>query len=283
MFTDRSRTESDTRRTSSARGTPQSKEARLIAILETFERGVEGVRGSAIADHEGLPIANGFREPFDLVAVAAMSTLAAQSSRTVFDHLGFKAPRAVFIEGEDAKVVVYKLGVGQASLIALVRPDTNTGLLKLEMAVAAQRLEEELGLAIPTGTRVEEVFVLAEGGLLISHASRNPNRSMDRDVVAGMFSAVQSFVKDTFREQGGGALEEMELAHLRVRLLRGRFATVAIIATGRMSDAYVAVARDALREFERRNEAALRPWDGELQSLEGVDVLLDEILQTPAN
>ncbi len=50
-----------------------------------------------------------------------------------------------------------------------------------------------------------------------------------------------------------------------------------------MSDAYVAVARDALREFERRNEAALRPWDGELQSLEGVDVLLDEILQTPAN
>ena len=258
-----------------------TKEGRLIAILETFERGVEGVRGSAVADREGLPIANGFREPFDLIAVAAMSTLTAQSSKTVFGHLGFKPPRDVVIEGEDAKVVVYKLGDGQASLIALVRPETNTGLLKLEMAAAAQRLEEELGFAIPADEHIEEVFLLAEGGLLISHASRNPTHSIDRDIVAGMFSAVQSFVKDTFTEQGGGTLEELELAHLHVRLVRGRYTMLAVIATGRMGTACVAAAQRALSAFETENRDRLGSWDGEAHSLEGVDVMLDEVLHTP--
>ena len=257
-----------------------TKESRLMTILERFERGVVGVRGSAVADREGLPIANGFREPFDLVAVAAMSTLTAQSSKTVFGHLQFKAPKDVIIEGDDAKVVVYDLGGGQASLIALVRPSTNIGLLKMEMAAAAQRVEEELGMAAPAGVRVEEAFLLAEGGLLIAYASRTKAQTMDHDVVAGMFSAVQSFVKDTFRAQGGGPLEEMELAHLRIRLIRGEQTTVAIISTGRISDEYSKATRGMLRAFEQRNEEALKSWDGRSDSLDGVDILLDEVLHT---
>lgn len=258
-----------------------TKEARLVSILETFERGVGGVRGSAIADREGLPIANGFREPFDVVAVAAMSTLTAQSSKTVFNHLNFKPPRAVIIEGEDAKVIVYQLGNGAATFIALVRPDTNIGLLKLEMAATARRLEEELGFLLPQGITVEEVFLLTPGGLMISHASRDAKHVMDRDIVAGMFTAVQEFVKDTFREKGGGALEDMELAHLRVRLLRGRWSSVAIVSTGRLSERYEAVVRAALETFESENRAGLADWDGDTENLRGVDQLLDEVLNEP--
>lgn len=260
-----------------------TKEARLVTILETFERGVMGVRGSAIADREGLPIANGFREAFDVVAVAAMSTLTAQSSKTVFDHLNFKAPRDVIIEGEDAKVVVYKLGEGQASFIALVRPDTNIGLLKLEMAATARRLEEELGFVIPRGTQVEEIFLLTPGGLMVAHASRDAKHVMDRDIVAGMFTAVQDFVKDTFREKGGGALEEMELAHLRVRVLRAQWTSLAIISTGRLSDRYLSAARVALQAFEGENRATLPSWDGDPDLLQGVDVMLDEVLHESPN
>ena len=255
-----------------------TKEGRLIDILETFEHGVAGVRGSAIADREGLPIANGFREPFDLVAVAAMATLTAQSSETVFQHLRFAPPRDIIIEGEDAKVVVYKLGGGRASFIALVRPDTNIGLLKMEMAAAATRIEAELGLAAPSGTTMEEVFLMSEGGLLIAHGSRSANRAMDRDIVAGMFTAVQSFVKDAFREKGGGTLQEMELAHLRVRIFRGQWCMVAVVASGRIGEGYVVGVQAALEVFEDRNAGSLPKWDGDLESLQDVDVLLDEAL-----
>jgi len=259
-----------------------TKEARLVSIMEKFEKGVNGVRGSAVADREGLPIANGFREPFDLVAVAAMATLTAQSGKTVFDHLRFTAPRDIIIEGDDAKVVVYKLGNGEASFIALVKPETNIGLLKLEMAAASKKIEEELGLGPHTGPTIEESFLISPGGLLVAHGSRTSARTMDRDIVAGMFSAVQDFVKDTFRETGGGALEEMDLAHLRVRILRGQWTMLAIVATGAMSTAYVSAAREALKEFEATNEKSLPSWDGDAASLKGVDLLLDEVLHQPA-
>src|SRR3990170_7213153 len=78
---------------------------RLVEVLEEFEEGIPEVRGSAIADREGLPIANGFREPLDLMSVTAMSTLAIESSRKVFDRLGLQKPRSIVIEGDEGKVV----------------------------------------------------------------------------------------------------------------------------------------------------------------------------------
>jgi predicted regulator of Ras-like GTPase activity (Roadblock/LC7/MglB family) len=256
-------------------------ERRLIAVLETFEGGVPGVLGSAVADREGLPIASGIRDPGDLAAVTAMGTLALHASRRVFDRLRLGPPASVIIEGEAGKVVVSGLGEGRANFIAVVQPDANVGLLKLEMAVARRKLEEELGFAPVTGARIEEVFLLTQSGLLIAHASLAADSAFDQDVVAGMFTAVQAFVKDVFRANGGGALEEMELAHCRVRLLRAASCTVAIIASGRVSDAYLSAARAALRLFEERNKEALGTWDGDPDTLEGVAELLDELQHHP--
>ena len=255
---------------------------RLVEVLEEFEEGIPEVRGSAIADREGLPIANGFREPLDLMSITAMSTLAVASSRKVFDRLGLRTPRSMIIEGEEGKVVVQDLGGGEASFIALVRPETNMGLLKLEMAVAARKIEEELGLAEHSGARVEEVFLVSNAGLLIGHQSRSGEGAQDYDIVAGMLSAVQSFVKDVFRAQGE-TLEEMELAHMRVRLIRGSWCLLAVVASGTIDDQFISVACDLLRAFEERNDIALDSWDGDLASLHDVDALLEELINRRPN
>lgn len=250
-----------------------SLEERLVEILETFEHGVPGVRGSAVADRDGLPIANGFREPFDLMSVTAMSTLTAQSAKTVFERLGLRVPTTITMEGELGKVMVQQLAGGRASFIALVTPETNVGLLKLEMSVAARKLEEELGFAAPTGGQVEEVFLLTHAGLLLGHRSWTSEALEDQDIIAGMLSAVQSFIKDLFRAKGE-TLEELELAHLRVRLLRGRWSTLAIIASGVVGTEYSVRALEALDAWEVRNEAALRDWDGDPDVLTATDELL---------
>src|SRR3990170_766912 len=255
---------------------------RLVEVLEEFEEGTREVGGSAIADGEGPPIANGFREPLDLMSITAMSTLAVASSRKVFDRLGLRTPRSMIIEGEEGKVVVQDLGGGEASFIALVRPETNMGLLKLEMAVAARKIEEELGLAEHSGARVEEVFLVSNAGLLIGHQSRSGEGAQDYDIVAGMLSAVQSFVKDVFRAQGE-TLEEMELAHMRVRLIRGSWCLLAVVASGTIDDRFISVACDLLRAFEERNDVALDSWDGDLASLHDVDALLEELINRRPN
>lgn len=253
---------------------------RLVSIINTFEEGVPGVRGSAVADRQGLPIANGFREPFDLLAVTAMSTLALQSSRKVFERLGLQRPKLVIIEGETGKVMVHELANGEASFIALVRPETNLGLLKLEMSVAARKLEATLGFAAPTAARVEEILLLDRSGLLIGHVSVTSEISRDHDIVAGMLSAVQSFVRDLFREEGE-TLKEIEMAHLRLRLVQGSQTTLAIVASGTISDGYMVHAREALRAWEQRNRPMLEAWRGDVSVFADVDSFLEGLLERP--
>ena len=258
-------------------------EGRIIGILEAFERQVDGVRGSAVADRDGLPIANGFREPFDLLSVASMGALGLQSARKVAEFIGVKAPRSVILECEDAKIVIRDLGNGRASFIVLVRPDTNLGFAKLQIESAAKRLEEELGLSPPpVGTQIEEVFLLTKGGILISHLSRRMIHPKDRDLLAAMFTVVQEFVKDSFQDSGG-ALQEMELANFRVRLVRGRHSTLAVVSRGMLSEKFLAHAAGALVAFEEVNVGALDPWISDASRLNNVDQLLEEMMRPPSN
>lgn len=254
-----------------------SLESRLVAILEEFEREVEGVRGSAVADREGLPMANGFRDHFDLMAVTAMSRMATESSQKVFDYIGLRGFRTMILEGEDAKVLVHELGHGEASFIAVARGSVSVGLLKFQMALAARRLEEELGLIPRSGPRIEEVFLLTHGGLLISHVAHSAVVQKDRDITAAMLTAIESFVKDSMGAKGG-ELEEIELAHAKVRLVPGRWTVWAVIATASMSPKFVQAAHELLEGFEARNRNALDPWNGQQDSLVGVDALFRDLL-----
>ena len=264
------------------RGKALTTESRIVGILEAFERQVDGVRGSAVADRDGLPIANGFREPFDLLSITSMGTLGMQSGRKVAEFIGIKPPRAIVLESEDAKVMIRDLGGGQATFIVLVRPDANLGFVKLQMEAAVKRLEEELGF-VPTsgGPRIEEVFLLAKGGILISHLSRRMIHPKDRDILAAMFTVVQEFVRDSFQGKAG-ALEEMQLANFRVRVVRGQHTSLAIVFPGALSEKFLAHAKGALEAFEEMNAGALDPWIGDAAHLNNVDQLLEELLNPPS-
>ncbi|TLZ58875.1 MAG: hypothetical protein E6K16_07955 [Methanobacteriota archaeon] len=257
-------------------------ESRIVAILEAFERQLDGVKGSAVADSDGLPIANGFRESLDLLSVVSMSSLGLQSAKKVFETIGLKGPKIVILEGEDAKIVIHELGKGQASFIAVVRPETKLGFLRLEMEAAAKRLEEELGFTPATDVRVEEVFLVTNAGLLITHASRTLIHPGDRDVLAAMMTVVQQFVKDAFQGKAG-QMHEVEMANLRVRLVRGEMCTIAIVSTGPLREGYVTGALGALQEFEEKNRTALHPWNGQPSSLNGTDNLVEELLHRRSN
>jgi predicted regulator of Ras-like GTPase activity (Roadblock/LC7/MglB family) len=252
-------------------------ESKLVEILKTFEHEVEGVRSSAVADREGLPIVNGFMGSLDPAAITGTSALALESARKVFGYIGLKGLRSMTLDGEDAKVVICDLGGGRASFIAIVDPATNMGLLKFMMAYAAKRIEKELGFTSLLRTSVEEIFLLAKDGRLISHVSRNPVLTKDRDILAGMFTVVQSFARDAFGE-GAGTLEEMEMANLRLRLISGHLCGWALIATGKTSEAYIRGAREALLAFEEKNRESLHQWNGVADSLIGIEQLFEGLL-----
>src|SRR4030066_720564 len=52
-------------------------------------------------------------------------------------------------------------------------------------------------------TIVDEVFLMTPTGMLLKHYTRRLWPDQDEDILAGMLTAVQTFVKESFDESGG--------------------------------------------------------------------------------
>lgn len=117
----------------------------LVRILDELKRSASGILGAAVADRNGLPIANGFRAGVNLLTISAMSALAVQSCTSVMGNLGLRPLEMVIMEGENSLVMVRVLS-GGLSLLVMLEHDANVGLVRMEMERVARSIEEVLGL-----------------------------------------------------------------------------------------------------------------------------------------
>jgi predicted regulator of Ras-like GTPase activity (Roadblock/LC7/MglB family) len=101
---------------------------------------VPGVRGAlVIAAADGLVVAEQLMEDVDGQAVAALTaSLVLRLARTA-ESAGLSRPRFVHLSG-DAGSVLAAPGADDLVLVAVVGPDANLGLARLELLEAAGRL-----------------------------------------------------------------------------------------------------------------------------------------------
>jgi predicted regulator of Ras-like GTPase activity (Roadblock/LC7/MglB family) len=109
------------------------------ATLDRLTR-VPGVRGALIASAaDGLVVAEQLMDGVDGRAAAALTgSLIARLGRTAEDA-GVAPPVFVQLRGDDGSILAAPGGDGLV-LVAVVGPDANLGLARLEMLAAAERL-----------------------------------------------------------------------------------------------------------------------------------------------
>src|SRR5467141_5389833 len=120
-------------------------EAQLDDVLGQLRRKVRGVRGSVVADSNGLTVASDVRNGVSPATLAAMSTLIAQSAGSVFENMEMQGPETILMEGSQANVVVMHIPAADVTLLSLVDKTTNLGAMKIEMSRAAQGISSALG------------------------------------------------------------------------------------------------------------------------------------------
>lgn len=119
---------------------------RLGEALDQLRERVDGVRGVAVADRSGLPVAASFSTRANVLTVTAMATMAIQSSRRVYENLALAGPSEVVMAGPDSTVFVYSVDEGQLSVIAVLDGLANLGLVRIEVARLCREVSEILGL-----------------------------------------------------------------------------------------------------------------------------------------
>jgi len=109
------------------------------ATLDRITR-IPGVRGALIASTgDGLVVAEQLMDGIDGRAAAALTgSLVARLARTA-DGAGVRSPVFIHLRGEQGSILAAP-GPDELVLVAVVGPEANLGLARLEMLDAAGRL-----------------------------------------------------------------------------------------------------------------------------------------------
>ncbi len=115
-------------------------------------------------------------------------------------------------------------------------------------------------------TIIDEVFLIYKDGRLIKHFTRRLKPDVDQDILSGMLTAVQEFIKDSFRGEIG-ELSHMEFGKFQILMGHGRFITVAAVLMGEEIEPFRPQIIKAIDSMESDYEVVLRDWKGEMDQL----------------
>jgi outer membrane protein OmpA-like peptidoglycan-associated protein len=128
--------------------------------------------------------------------------------------------------------------------------------------------------------RVEQVFLIhRETSLVLNHVVAPTIATQDPSLVAGMLSAIQQFVKDSFESQRSDTLDRMTIGELEVWIEEGPGAVLACVIRGHAPETYRTAMKEALENIQRRYSTVLAHFEGDAGPFRGADDQLTHLLE----
>lgn len=128
-----------------------------------------------------------------------------------------------------------------------------------------------------SATTVDEVFVMTPSGMLLKHYTRRLKPDQDNDILAGMLTAVQNFVRDSF-DTAGGRLSEIRFENYDILISYSDNLVLAAVISTRNPEKLKEKLTDAADEIESVYGAKLKNWSGDISELKQIDVVMKRLL-----
>jgi outer membrane protein OmpA-like peptidoglycan-associated protein len=129
--------------------------------------------------------------------------------------------------------------------------------------------------------RVEQVFLIhRQTGLVLDHVVASSVSTQDPSMVAGMLSAIQQFVRDSFDSKNEETLDSLNVGELEVWIEDGPNAVIAAVIRGHAPPDYRLAMKEALEEIQRLYSSALASFQGDSAPLRSADEILWRLLAT---
>jgi hypothetical protein len=138
---------------------------------------------------------------------------------------------------------------------------------------------------------IEEVFLVDNAGVLLVHLSRGESKAIDAKLVSGMLTAVQEFVRDSFRPNhdvddtkiAEGALGKLEYGDFKIVIERGQYTFLSAVISGYDNKRLRSRIRGVVEEFETKYSTVLADWDGDMARFDGAEKIVGTLLKTASD
>ena len=133
----------------------------------------------------------------------------------------------------------------------------------------------EIALTHSLQFRVEQVFLIhRETGLLLSHIAASDAVIQDTDLVSGMLTAVQDFVRDSFTATKREELDTMQVGEYTVWVQHGPHALLAAVISGAAPPDLRNYLQQTLEKIHSDFAQALQSFSGDASVISGATPLL---------
>ncbi len=126
-------------------------------------------------------------------------------------------------------------------------------------------------------TIVDEVFLMTTNGLLLKHYTRRLRPDQDEDILAGMLTAVQNFIRDSF-DEAGGRLNEIRFENYDILISHSKSLVIAAIISTKKPERLRDQLKSATDDMESKFGERIRHWSGDKKELEDVDLVMKKFL-----
>lgn len=128
--------------------------------------------------------------------------------------------------------------------------------------------------------QVEQVFLIhKETGLLLGHVAAESAFVQDGDMVSGMLTAIQDFVRDSFAVATGEALETLQVGKVTVWIEQGPSAILAGVIRGNAPEELRSTFQDALENIHLEQSEDLEAFKGDAAVFETARTHLENCLR----
>jgi len=167
------------------------------------------------------------------------------------------------------------------AVIAFVVPfendDTRLFFMGLAAALTAINVAGLLTVWRGSPTVIDEVFLMTPTGMLLKHYTRRLRPDQDEDILAGMLTAVQNFVRESF-DEAGGRLNEIRFEHYDILISHRKNVVVAAIISTKKPEKLRNQLNNVTDDIELRFGEAIRNWSGDKKELGDIDAAMKRFL-----
>jgi hypothetical protein len=126
-------------------------------------------------------------------------------------------------------------------------------------------------------TIIDEIFLMTPTGLLLKHYTRRLRPDQDEHIMAGMLTAVQNFIKESFDEHGG-RLKEIRFENYDILVSHSKTVVIAAIISTKKPEKLRLQLKEVTEEIEEQFGDRLTKWSGDMRDIAGVDHVLKQLI-----
>jgi len=168
----------------------------------------------------------------------------------------------------------------QEFTIQVKEPDNGSGLLMIGIALVAILLV--MAYLIGRGSViVEEIFIIYGDGRLMAHQTRRMKPGMDDEILSSMLVAIQSFVKDSFKDESSTHLQRLDFGNKKILVEKGESFYLAVVLHSNRAGSVPQRMQKVIDDIQKEFGSALNEWDGDLEKVRGIKDSTEKLMRIP--